>query len=411
MDMQETQLSLKMEAGQENLDSLVSSVLRFLKENRERVLNGFRNSISSPFVRFRTDFLGIQKKKYYLITSSTKGAKTQFASYTFLYTPLFEAFDNPDKRRVKIFYYNLEETPEDALLRFMSHLLYKLDNIGISPEDLQSVREGKILNERVLELLHSEKYQKYLDFFESHIEFSESSNPTGVWKECIAYAEKHGKTLYKEVTVKDDFGNDKPIKKFVKYIPDDPEEYVIIFIDHVSLITQERGMNLKESIDKLSVYLKTLRNRYSYIPVVIQQQAFAGEGLDAIKEKQLRPTIANLGDSKYPSRDCNICLGLFSPYKFDLPSYRGYDITKLKDSCRFLEVLINRGGIMGGMVGLYFNGESCYFEELPKPTETQQLNAVYDRIRLTNENIGRTFFTFASLIKKRSKKFKLRRIK
>ena len=46
-----------------------------------------------------------------------------------------------------------------------------------------------------------------------------------------------------------------------------------------------------------------LRNRYKFTPVVIQQQAFAGESLDAFKENKLRPTIANLSDSKYPSRD------------------------------------------------------------------------------------------------------------
>lgn len=402
---EQTQEKLTL-TGQENSDNLVSSVLKDLNEKRDRVLKGFRNSIPSPFVRFRPDFLGIQKRKYYVVTSSTKGAKTQFSSYTFLYTPLFEAIENPDKRRIKIFYYSLEDTPEDIMLRFMSHLLYRFDDIHISPEDLQSVREGKLLDLKILELLDSEKYRKYLDFFESHTEFSESSNPTGVWKECIAYAEKHGKSIYRNVTIKDDFGNDKIIKKFVKYIPDDQEEYVIIFIDHVSLITQERDLNLKQSIDKLSEYLKTLRNRYGYIPVVIQQQAFAGEGLDAIKENKLRPTIANLSDSKYPSRDANVVLGLFSPYKFELRDYKGYDITKLKDNCRFLEVIVNRGGKMGGIIGLYFNGESCYFEELPQTTEYAKLNEIYARINLTNGNIGRTLFTFAKLKNKRRRKHK-----
>lgn len=29
----------------------------------------------------------------------------------------------------------------------------------------------------------------------------------------------------------------------------------------------------------------------------------AGESLDAFKENKIRPTVANLSDSKYPSRD------------------------------------------------------------------------------------------------------------
>lgn len=333
------------------------------------------------------------------------------ASFIFIYTPLFYAMEHPDKIRLRIFYYALEETPDDVMTRFMSHLLYKFDNISISTDDLQSIREGKILDERILNLLQSEKYKRCLDFFDSHIEFSESQNPTGVWKECEEYALKHGKIHTRPIQIKDALGNEKTINRFDWYEQDDPEEYKIIFYDHVSLTQTERGLTLKQSIDKLSEYFVILRNKYNYSPVVVQQQAFVGEGLDAIKEKQLRPTLANLSDSKYPSRDCNVALGLFSPYKFELKSYGGYDITRLKDSCRFLEVLANRGGIMGGIIGLEFNGESCYFKELPHPSDTQQINAVYDRIRLTNENIGRTFFTFASLIKKRSKKFKLRRIK
>lgn len=72
MDTQETQLSLKMEAGMENSDSLSNRVLQHLIESRNRILKGLVNSIPSPFQRFSRDFLGIQKKKYYLVTASTK---------------------------------------------------------------------------------------------------------------------------------------------------------------------------------------------------------------------------------------------------------------------------------------------------------------------------------------------------
>ena len=39
--------------------------------------------------------------------------KTQFTSYTFIYNPLQYAYENPDKVRLKIFYYPLEETKEE----------------------------------------------------------------------------------------------------------------------------------------------------------------------------------------------------------------------------------------------------------------------------------------------------------
>lgn len=72
----------------------------------------------------------------------------------------------------------------------------------------------------------------------------------------------------------------------------------------MNLIDTERGMTLKQSMDKLSEYLaKYLRNRYKFSPVVIQQQAFESESNDAFKLNRLRPSAQGLGDSKYISRD------------------------------------------------------------------------------------------------------------
>ena len=45
----------------------------------------------------------------------------------------------------------------------------------------------------------------------------------------------------------------------------------------------------------------------------------------------------------------------------------GYDVTQLKDHLRFLEVIVNRNGEMGGLLPLWFDGAVCDFEELPKP--------------------------------------------
>lgn len=74
----------------------------------------------------------------------------------------------------------------------------------------------------------------------------------------------------------------------------------------------------------------------------------------------------------------NVVLGLFSPFKYELPDYQHYDITKLKDNVRFLEVLVNRGGSPGGLVALYFDGAVNYFNELPRPEEKEALKQIYD---------------------------------
>ncbi len=381
--------------------NLKKRVLTNLKSRQQKLLNGGINSIPSPFLRFSDDFIGIEQASYHVITSTTKGAKTQFASFVYVFHALLYAYKNPDKLRLKIFYYPLEETPEDILTRFMSFLLYHLSQgkTRIAPINLKSTKNNKPISDEILELFNTEEYSKIIQFFEDNVIFSSSTNPTGVYTECKKYAEEHGTVHTKKKKIKDDItGLTKEIEAFNYYEQDDPDEYRIIFYDHISLTSTERGLTLKQSIDKLSEYFVLLRNRYKFSPVVIQQQAFAGESLEAYKENKLRPTIANLSDSKYPSRDANVVLGLFSPFKYELPDYQQYDITKLKDNVRFLEVLVNRGGSPGGLVALYFDGAVNYFKELPRPEDKEALAKIYNY--LIESRRRKPMQTFLSFMKK-----------
>lgn len=365
-------------------------VLEFLEERRERILNGQVNSIPSPFPRFTDDFIGIEQSTYYTITSFTKGAKSQFTSFLFIYKALLYAYWGKEDIKVTIFYFPMEETPERVMQRFMSYLLYDLTKgeVRISPRDLRSSVNNRPLPEEVLDLLRSEEFTQILDYFEENIIFSTEVNPTGIFKFCRNYAEEHGTSYYNDVQIKDELGVTKTIKVFDRYEMANPNEYRIIIIDTINLIDTERGMTLKQSMDKLSEYLaKYLRNRYCFSPVVIQQQSFEGEGNEAFKLNKVRPSVAGLGDTKYTSRDSNVVLGLFSPVRFGIETYLGYDIKKFKDNIRFLEVIVNRDGNMGGILPLYFDGATCTFAELPKPNDSDNLRRVYellDRIRGTN---------------------------
>ena len=52
-------------------ETLVSRVLKTLKERRENVLRGEINCIPSPFTRFRSEFAGIEQGRYYLVSGIT----------------------------------------------------------------------------------------------------------------------------------------------------------------------------------------------------------------------------------------------------------------------------------------------------------------------------------------------------
>ena len=297
---------------------------------------------------------------------------------------------------IKILYFPLEETPERIMQRFISWLLFDFSHgeIRVSPRDLRSTT-GAVPQE-VLDIIESEEIQDIIKYFEEHTVFpDEACNPTGIYKYCMRYAEEHGKTYHKTGQYKDEFGVVQERQVFDRYEQDNPNEYRLIVIDTINLIDTERGMTLKQSMDKLSEYCaKYLRNRYHYSPVIIQQQAFDQEGNEAFKIGRVRPSVAGLGDSKYTSRDSNVVLGLFSPFRFALKEYEGYDISKFKDNIRFLEMIVNRDGEMGGLCPLFFDGAVCQFSELPKPNDKEALQRVYNYMESRKSKTAKTFFSY-----------------
>lgn len=253
--------------------SLIQRVLTNLEDRRQKVVNGGINCIPSPFKSFRGDFPGVEKGIYYIVSGATKAAKTQIATYLFLYTPLLYAYNNPEKLRLKIFYFPLEETQEKITTRLMSFLLYTRYKIRIAPADLRSTNETKIVDKDILDKLNTLEIRSILDFFEDHVHFISERNPTGVYKTVKKYAEEAGTIHKKTITIENKETGIKQEKEvFDFYEPKDPDEYVIVFIDHAGRLEQERGLSKKENIDKLSEYLMVFRDRYGYSPVLVQQQ-------------------------------------------------------------------------------------------------------------------------------------------
>lgn len=283
---------------------MISRIIENLKDRRERILRGDINCIPFTFSRFSNNLPGIEMGKYYLVSGNTKAGKTQITNFMFLYTPLLYAYHNPDKIRIKIFYFPLEETPEAITLRFMSYLLFTISGKRVAPIDLKSTNSKKVLSEDILELLNSEVYQSILKFYEENVIFLNERNPTGIWKTMLKYAESTG-TIHKKIVniTNKETGLVEQKEIFDYYEPNDSNEYVICLTDHVSLLENERGYDLRQTIIKFSEYMMILRNKYHFIPVVVQQQSTETSNLEAFKNNKIRPTMAGLSDCKYSAKD------------------------------------------------------------------------------------------------------------
>lgn len=360
---------------------LYSELIQHLKERRQNILDGNVNCIPSPFKRFNEDYVGVEKGFYYLVSANQKVGKTQITNYLFVYSPILYAYKHREQVKVKIYYYNLEESKENITLRFISFLLYTFSKgqLRISTKDLKSTRKEHVLDERILQILQEEPYKSIMEFYEECIEFREERNPTGIQKSIEDFCKDNGRIEYVEKTISDKItGEEVKINVFDKYIPNDDRLYFIPIVDHISLISPEMNLTLKQSMDKLSAYLVKDRNRYNISPVVVQQQAAASESTENFKLNKLRPTAIGLSDTKYTARDCSMMIGLFAPVRHDIREYFGYDVTRLKDHLRFMEIVVNREGEQNGICPLFFDGACNAFFELPKPSD-EELNKFYEK--------------------------------
>ena len=328
--------------------SKIDDVLNNLETRRENVMKGGVNCIPFPFQRFKSEVPGVEQGQYIVVTANQKTGKTQITDFLYVFNVLDYCFQYKEKCSCHIIYFALEESIQRIIERYMSHLLYRLDGIRIAPADLRSTSTENPVDKKVLALFNTKKYKDRLEFFEKCIEFNtEDTNPTGILRVCEAYAKNVG--AYKS------HKHTNPITG----------KTVDVFDSY------------EQTVDKMSEYfVKYLRNRYKYTCVAIQQQASESEGLEAVKAKRMVPTAATLGDSKYTARDADLVLGLFDPSKFGLKDYMGYIIQDeqgygLRTNARFLNVIANRNGEMGGICPLFFDGAVCNFEELPRSGDAE----------------------------------------
>ena len=386
------------------MTSLSERVISRLEERRENILKGNINCIPFPFANFREDIPGIEQGRYISITGATKSAKSQFAS-ELLFQALLYAYKHPEQLDILIRYFPLEETPEGIMERFMSYILFLKSgkSIRISPSDLRSTNNDKPLDKSILNILQSDEYQSLIKFFEEKVVFSKAKTPMSIYLECKDYAKANGIIHRKTVKYKNELGETvESDNGFDYYEQNDPKQYRIIFVDHISLIQTQQGMDLRQSMNKLSEFFVELRNDYKYTPIIVHQQAMF-ESLDAFKMDKLEPSIQNLADSKAIARDLDMCLGIFSPYKYNLHDYKGYNINMFKDNIRFVSVLLNRNGLCNGMLPLYFDGAVNYFAPLCSPKDEVGLQKIYNYLDKVRNKSNKVFMLFNKLFNKYGK--------
>ena len=342
-----------------------------LKKNKALREAGKHIVIPFPFQRFGEHIPGIQQSKYYLLSGNQKAAKTQIADFLFMYSPLEFIMNTETNIKLKIFRFELEMDKHSKLKQAICYRLFQKKGIVLSPAKIESLYQSYILPDDILRFIEEDR--EWFDKLESIVETHDSvRNAFGIYKAVRAHFEANGTYEYKNVDFTDEEGNKKTEKVVDRYIPNNPDLFTLILVDNINLLLPERGGTLFDAIGKFSSdYMVRIRNIYGGTPVIIQQQALFKEGNDSIKLDRTKPSADGLSDNKCSSKDCNMLLTVYSPYRnriLTYPGNDGYNIARLKDNFRELTVELNRDGIMCSSP-LYFNGAVNWFSELPKPAD------------------------------------------
>lgn len=390
-------------------DDLLAQVYTEIEENKKAVEEGRINGIPFPFEQLQDAVPIIKRGQYHLVTAKTKAGKSQIASYIYVYNTLFYAYFHPELVTPKILYFNWEEGADEILKRFMSYCLYRFTEgkKRLSPIELSSPDKKRLLDNETLELLESEEYKKIFQFFVDHVEFcSDLRTTVAVDIKIKAFAREHGNITFKESFYNDESGVKHTTKSIDTYSPKNPNEYVFIIFDHISLLQTIQGQSLLQAIGELSKKCVIYKNIYKYIPVVIQQQSKELGSLEASKQGRIRPDDTFLSDCKSTVNECTHFWGVCDPVSHNLSEYMGYDLTQLGHSLRILELIVNRMGEGNKLLPLYFDGAVNYFTPMPSSANKDALKRVYDWIKSRNTKVKPTI-----LMTIRSNKFKKKKRK
>ena len=363
--------------------------------------NGYFNCI--PFMgmeRLEKYLPGIEQSTYYLIAAASGVGKSKLARYLFIHNPIMFLENNPDSDiQLDILYFSLEESKEKVILAEVSKYLYTQHKLNLSIKQLSSVGRYNVLSTEDLQKV--QQSEEHVNNFLKRVKiFDNVRNATGIYNTVRDFAltigtyyDKNDTPLTPQEVHNVKIGVGESYKKVSYYKTHNPKHYVIVLIDHISLLQPETGETLWQSMSKMSSnYCLHIRDKFGFIPVVVQQLAADKERIEANFSKadlvqKLEPSLDGLGDNKTIARDVNIALGLFAPDRYKITEHNGYDITRFRDRYRSMNIMKSRDGIANKKLPLFFNGAVDFFKELPKVDELEKMRLVYEHInQLNREN-------------------------
>ena len=339
-------------------------------EIREATLQGRPNYVPfNDLGEFTKVYPGSLRGMVTCLTGTESSSKSAFSRWLLEHSAIPWAINN--KKNLKIIRFGLEENTEQYEYSLLSYRLYQRFKVEYNLMDFNSM--GRIIPEAHLPYL--KQGEEDVNLMKKFVTYESTTfNSYGFWKKVRDFAAKRGKFLKqgKEVSPEDD-GWDQ-------YLADDPDEFVIIVVDNLSYVTQQKG-----EADRREAVWNTVENlrRYAalklnYIVYIVQHQDATSENQESRKEKSILPTAQGLSINKDLRNSYTGFLGIANPNKINQSGvdlnvrlWDGYDLKVFGSYLRTINILKSRFGMVGNHYTTFFAGRSSFFSSLDKPGTPQ----------------------------------------
>jgi replicative DNA helicase len=330
--------------------TITDALLQEIDIGREGRAQGY--SMGLPKVESIID--GVTKRTMTVLASGTGQGKSSYILYAYVYRPLMEHLDDEN---FYVSYFSLEMPATVIFGKLLSTYIFETYGKELSIKEILSRKKGYILSDEDYQIVQDSL--EWLRKVEKKIHvYDKSLNADKLYAILMQKLEQ--------------FGEFEETENRKLYKPHNPDLLYEVVIDHVGLLRPSNGRNKKGEIDMTVAYLVTLRNMCDLTVTLIQQINREQSNIERFKAGRTGIQLSDLKETGDTTDAAEVVAALYGPNRDKLNTYRGYDVKKLGDHIRMLQILKTRFGEADKEIALNFHGNINIWSELPLP------NDIYD---------------------------------
>ena len=363
-----------------------------IKKNTEDFLEGKINYLPFPDLGgFTKVFPGLMRGDVSAIIGLPADGKSSLWKRLIVHGGVEWAFKN--KKNFHILAFLLEETEIQFDYSLLSYSLWKKHGLRYNLKDFICV--GKSVDPKHFPQI--EDAEKRVNIIKSYVTcYDNIMNSYGIYKAVRDFAWERGKFYKGDVLLTDK--NELTEGGWTKYVPDDPDEFIVIAIDHLlQLHPQKNQKDISQAIGDLVEDLRAYAAKhFNYSVVFLQHAASSVESSDNRQRQEVLPNITNLARNTEVGRSfLNIIsvtninrTNTVGPGNTGIQSWDGINVPKMGNHMRVINISKSRYGESNVNFPLWFDGKVGEFEAIDK----SNLNKYYDRVKSYSQPIKNDLF-------------------